>query len=337
MVSVLIATINDVHLKRTVEEVRKNADGPIEFIIVNDGGYKIKEIDNVKIINHSTTLGRRVSFNEAARVAKGDYFLILDGHCSMSQGWDTKMIESCVDNNLVYAIIRDMNPDTWEYLPGHYIHVRLNKEYTEKWWYRKALEQCEVEEESMTITGCAWMVTKKCYWDLNGYDESLGGYGWDGPEWTCKVWMGENPGSVICRTDVICGHVFGTNSGNVLYPANMIPKAKYISYMQELYSHKIDKLVERFAPVPDWEPGLKGIDVGQTTKREVKINRIDEHVTKNDKGVIIKKVKEYFEYIFTDDGTGPSEEEITKKYAEKVKKVSEEVWELKKGKLQKIA
>lgn len=338
MVSVIITTINDPFLNRTIKTVRENASLPVEFIVINDGGIapKFKDSD-IMLIDHKSTLGRRVSINEAVQLALGSHLLILDAHCSMSKDWDVKMIESCKKKNLVYAIIRDMNPKTWDYLPGHYLHVRLNKDYTEKWWNRKPLEKCSVEEESMTITGCAWMVTKERYKELGGYDESLGKYGWDGPEWTCKIWMGDNPGRVLLRTDVVCGHIFGTNNGGKLYRCEMISKPAYVAYMKNLYASKIQALVDRFSPVPDWDEAVKGSDIGQIIKREVKINRIDEHVTQNKAGVVIKKVKEYFEYIYTDDGNGPSEDEITKKYASKAKRVKVETWELKNGKLKKIA
>jgi len=278
-------------------------------------------------------LGRRVSINKAAKIATGDYLFILDAHCSISKDWDVKMQESCRGLNLVYAVIRDMEPDTWNYRDGDYLHVRLNKEYTEKWWFRKPLKDCDVEEESMAITGCAWMVTKERYWELGGYDESLGEYGWDGPEWACKIWMCDNPGKVILRTDVICGHVFGTNDSGKLYKCKMIPKAEYVKYMETKWGDKIDKLVERFAPVPDWTPGEKGVDIGQNVQREVKVQRRDEHITKDQDGKVVKKVIEHFEYIYKDDGEGPSEDEIAKKYGPLAKKISETTWVLKDGRL----
>ena len=336
MISVLIPTINDQHLERTIEEVRKTADEPVEFIVVNDGGEFELKIPDVKVVNHPTMLGKRASVNEAALIARGSHLLILDSHCSMSKSWDTKMMKSCKGNDLVYALIRDMNPKTWEYLPGYYIHVSLNKEYTEKWWNRRPLSECDIEEESMTITGCAWMVTRECYWKLGGYDESLGYWGWEGPEWTCKIWMGDDPGRVICRTDVICGHVFGTNKHNKLYNVQMISEKDYIAYMKEKYEHKIKDLVEHFKPVPDWSPGAKGSRMSQVKKRTVTIKRQDEHVTKDDKGVIVRKVIEYFEYVHVDDGKGPTEKQLAKKYGPKAKKVNEEVWELANGKLKKV-
>ena len=336
MISVLISTINEPQLARTIDSVREAADGEVEFIIINDGGESI-ECPDVIVINHPTTLGRRVSFNEAARKAMGDYLLILDAHCSMSAGWDTKMAESCTGNNLVHCVIKDMNPDTWDYFGGDYLHVYMNKEYTEKWWNLKPLSKCEVEEENMCATGCAWMVSKENYWRQGGYDESLGKYGWDGPEWTCKIWMGDNPGRVILRTDVICGHIFGTNFRGKQYKCDMIPKPKYVAYMKERYADKIEALAERFKPVPGWHEKEKPMAVKDGTGREVKLERQKEMVTRNEKGEVIKKVVQYFEYVFCDDGSGPTEEEILADHKDDLKLTREEQWTLQNGQLLKSA
>jgi len=334
MISVLISTINDPHLIRTIEEIRKTADGEVEFIVINDGGEPLVVPDSI-VISHPNMLGRRVSFNRAAKIASGNYLLITDPHCSMSEHWDTKMIESCGDKNLVFSVLRDMDEDFVQ-RHGPYLHVSMNREYTEKWWPKKPLKDCAVEEKSMCFTGCGWMIKKDRYWQLGGYDESLGKYGWDGPEWSCKMWMSDDPGKVILRTDVICGHIFGTNLKAKLYRCEMIPKLKYLEYMNDKWGTKINNLVEYFAPVPDWDGKERSI-MSQGTEREVKLQRKKEKVTRDDKGNIIKKVIEYYEYVHVDDGNGPSEQEILKKYGDKLEKVSEETWELKDGQLQKVA
>ena len=331
-VSILIATINDPHLKRTIQEIRKTADDKIEFIVINDGG-KALNIDGVIEIKHPVTIGRRVSFNQAARIATCDYLLIIDPHCSMSEHWDTKMMESCGDKNLVFSVLRDMD-ENFVQRHGPYLHVSMNRDYTEKWWPKKKHEECDVEEESMCFTGCGWMISKDRFFQLGGYDECLGKYGWDGPEWSCKIWMSDDPGKVILRTDVVCGHIFGTNLKSNLYNPQMIPKVQYLEYMKKKWGSKINGLVKYFAPVPDWD-GKKGSIMCQG--REVKLERRKEKVTRNDKGEVIKKVIEYYEYVYVDDGNGPSEQEILKKHNNDLKKVREEVWELKDGKLQKVA
>ena len=152
-VTVIIPTINDPHLERTLQTVSKNACGDVAFVIINDGGEPIPKLNvdcEYKIISHGRCQGRRVSINEAARMANRHYLFILDAHCSMSEGWDLKMAESCTGNNLVHCVIRDMDATTWEYKGGDYLHVYLNAHYTEKWWPKKTLAQCDIEEENMT-------------------------------------------------------------------------------------------------------------------------------------------------------------------------------------------
>lgn len=344
-VSVIIPTINDPYLVRTINETLAAAENgkDIEYIVINDGGdvpdLLACKTDNVKMIHNIKQRGRRVSINDAVAMALGEYVFVLDAHCNMSQGWDVKLAESAGGKNISYAVIKDIFPDTWEYRPGWYGHVRINREYTEKWWSRKKPQDCEIEEESIAFTGCAWMIKKNRFWKLEGYDTSLGPYGWDGPEWALKTWF--SGGKVILRTDVICGHIFGTNNKGALYPCVMIPKEQYIKYMKERYEDKIGGLIERFGEVPDWteKAEVKRMEkpMSQNTKREIKVNRIDESVTKNEKGEVVKKVIEYFEYVYTDNGNGPTEQEIADKYGPKAQKVKEEVWELKDGQLQKVA
>jgi len=332
MVTVIISTINDSYLEKTVENVRQNAGGEVEFIVVNDGGSPVN-VPNATVINHFKIMGRRFSINQAARIAQGNYLFVLDSHCSMSKDWDIKMKESVRDNNLVYSVIRDMHPQTWQYLPGDYLHVSLNDKYTEKWWNRKKLADCEIEEESIALTGCAWMVTRERYWQLGGYDEVLGEYGWDGPEWALKIWM--NEGKVILRTDVICGHIFGTNDSGKLYKCKMIPESQYVEYMDKKYGNRIKELFCLFPDAPNWTEKKGKL---QKTKREVKIERQVEHVTTDNKTQqVIKKVIEHYEFVYTDDDNGPTEEELIKMYDDKLELVSTEVWEYKDGELQKVA
>lgn len=250
MISVIIPTVNDPSLEKTIQYVSRNASGSIEFIIVNDGGEPLS-LPNVRLIQHSKRLGRRVSINEAAKIANGSHLFIIDAHCSMTKDWDTKMLESCPEKGIVVSCIQDMFGDSYKLRPGIYGHVYLNRDYEEKWWDRKP---AKTTEELMCFTGCSWLIPKEYYWDCGGYDESLGEYGWDGPEWACKVWMGANPGKVLLRSDVICGHVFGTNDNNKLFLTKRLTLGDYKKYMMRKYGGKIERFREKFALVPDEKP-----------------------------------------------------------------------------------
>ena len=73
----------------------------------------------------------------------------------------------------------------------------------------KSIEERKLEEETMSIIGQAYMVTKDYYFQSGGCDESLGRWGASGLEWSLKTWL--TGGRVIVRTDVVCGHLFREN------------------------------------------------------------------------------------------------------------------------------
>lgn len=294
MISVLIPTVDDPYLARTVEQVRKAAIGTVSFIIIDDGS-KSPVVSEHRVIRHEKTLGRRVSINEAARIAEGSHLFILDAHCSMSPGWDVKMLESCPEKGIVVSCIQDMYGETFELRPGVYSHVYLNRGYEEKWWARKPVK---TTEEMMCFTGCSWLIPKKYYWECGGYDESLGGYGWDGPEWACKVWMGPKPGKVLLRSDVLCGHVFGTNDNNKLFKVSKIKFGDYRQYMMKKYGGKIDRFREKFSPLPD----EKNRDITTT------VLKVDTVETKQGDEVIKIVKKHYKPYKVKHDGTKSDKE-----------------------------
>lgn len=291
MITAIIPTINDPNLEKTIKSIFETTHGEaVEIIVVVDGGkhplYPVKPGEDwpksafgASLIIHPRTLGRRVSINEAARKAKGSHLFILDAHCSMTPGWDVKMLESCPEKGIVVSCIQDMYADSYKLRPGLYGHVYLNRDYEEKWWAR---EPVKVTEELMCFTGCAWLIPKKYYWGCGGYDESLGGYGWDGPEWACKVWMGPDPGKVLLRSDVICGHVFGTNDNNKLFPTRRIALGDYKKYMMRKYGGKIERFREKFAPIPDEKPRgrittVKKVDIIETKQGDVVIKIVRRH------------------------------------------------------------
>lgn len=193
LVSVLIPChITDKkYLDRTVQAVKDTAVGPIEILKEIDDSYK----------------GQRVLLNELARKAKGKYLFRLDAHCNLTEGWDAKMKAVCDDNTIVTVIFDGLNPETWQGTNRDNGFVRISQHLETRFvrgW--KAIEEREVVEETMGLSGTAFMVPKDYYWKMGGCDESLGEYGNIGAEWACKTWL--TGGRCIIRTDVVCYHLF---------------------------------------------------------------------------------------------------------------------------------
>lgn len=124
--------------------------------------------------------------------------------------------------------------------------------------------------ESMSIQGSCFLLTRDKYWELDICDEGHGSWGQQGTEVACKTWL--SGGKIVINENTWYAHLFRTQGGDFgfPYPNPGIPKAR--QYSQDLWFsdfetlkkrwnpaiHDLDWLINRFAPVPDWE-NWKGV------------------------------------------------------------------------------
>jgi len=193
------------YLKRTVDSVRTNATGSIEVIVVLDGCNA--DVDDAVVLQFDNVIGQRKAMNRAVEIANGEYLLRLDGHCALSPEWDARMKSSCGETDLVGIPFDHLDEKTWKGkgidVSFWYLDAGLKPHSVRPW---KRLQDRQVEEDLMSIAGGAWMIRKDYYDKLGGSEESLGGHGGIGPEWSLKVWL--TGGRVLLRTDVVCCHLF---------------------------------------------------------------------------------------------------------------------------------
>lgn len=193
LVSVLIPVYKDdePYVEKTIQSLKKNAIGPVEYLVEHD---KQEE-------------GHRVLTNRMAKQAKGKYLLRIDAHCAISPQWDMRMKASCKDHRIVTTIIDSLDPDTWEGKKRDTGLVILDQRMRNMYpiaWKHPTLRK--TEEETLSMVGCCYMLTKQYYEDSGGCDESLGKWGASGLEWSLKTWL--TGGDMIIRTDVVCAHYF---------------------------------------------------------------------------------------------------------------------------------
>ena len=321
MISVIIPAYNEQkYLNQTIDNFYRMAKGEIEIIVILNG-YEQDVPDYVKVIRFDENKGERVAMNAAAKIATGKYLMRIDAHCDIHpKGWDLLMCEAMKPRNIVVPVLTALDTN-WKQLSGWYGFCNLLPTMEEKWANRKKFGTIE---KNMTFTGCGFMISKAFYMEFGGADESLPPMGAIGPEFSLRAWL-EGDG-VFTRTDVLVGHIFGIGGYNM----EEVTKARKM--LQEKYSSRYQELLDK-----------SGITVKEGTsvdnkKRTITIKREDEHIDKDEKGNIVQKRIEHFKYVYTDNGNGPSEAEIEKKFAPLAKKVGEDIYYPdQNGKLVKVA
>lgn len=277
--SIIIPARNEKYLDLTIKNLAKNAVGKIEVIVVLDGYnqsiQQIKGLD-IKVLKFDKVIGKRAAVNAGAAKAKGKYLFFIDSHCTMSEGWDTRLKYACGEKDLVVSSIIPIDEKTWKRKSdgGVYRHVYLTQSLEEKWWNRSVNLEGPLFEETMAFTACGWMIQKAYFDSLGGHDDlSLGHWGYEGAEWALKVWLNKkDPGRVLLRQDVYCGHLFNTNANSGLYKAEMITLEEFHQKMVIKYGDKIQVLFTKF-DISDWNDSPpKTVVVERVTETVIKDN-----------------------------------------------------------------
>jgi glycosyltransferase involved in cell wall biosynthesis len=140
---------------------------------------------------------------------------------------------------------------------------RFDKNLQFQYWkdHRKRPETRRGEYiETMSFIGACMFMERDRYWELDGCDEKHGSWGQFGTEWACKSWL--SGGKLLTCKKTWFAHMFRTNNKGFSfpYPASGKEHARARKYSQNLWLnnqwpkqvHKLDWLIEKFKPVPDF-------------------------------------------------------------------------------------
>jgi len=125
----------------------------------------------------------------------------------MSPDWDARMKSSCGKNCLVIPVYDHIDEQAWQPTGRDTAFWMLDADlkcHSVRPWI--PIQHRRLEEDTMAMSGGAWMIRKDYYWELDGHDERFGMHGCVGSEWSLKVWL--TGGRILIRTDVICSHLF---------------------------------------------------------------------------------------------------------------------------------
>ena len=345
MLSILIPAHNESkYLNTTIRNAYDTAVGPIEVIVVDQGGNG--EIDpRAIVITPNENVGERHAMNLAAEKATGTHLFRIDAHCDFSPaGWDDLLCDSTGPSDLTITVLtatngywEDTPPDRqsnwlkqghtadewpyWERIPGHwYGFARIivnDRGGLECKWQKPNRDRDAYAplEPNMGATGCGMCIRRDFYWTIGGADESLPKMGAIGEEFAIKTWHHNLTtkafGRVQTRTDVMVGHIFGTGG----YDTSGVIDAQIA--LNEKYGSILPDVIDRF---PDWDVD-RIVKTDQPGKpiRTVTVDRVDTTDTTDAEGNLIRRKKATYRYVWLEnehlDESAWTDKQIEEKYA----------------------
>ena len=287
--SVIIPSRNSGCLQKTIDDLLTHAETEIEIIVVCDGYWPdppIKTDPRVVIIHHGTfrnSPGMRASINAGMAVAKGQFVMKIDEHCSVGQDYDKILAADCDDNMVVVPRRYRLDVDNWKifappidnrppvdymYLAYPYkrLHDMTSGLYGEEWRQKYYDRKDVMIDNLMACQGSCYFMTKK-HWDRLGPldDTNYGPFNHEAQEIFNKTWLGG--GRCVVNKNTFYAHLHkgskhgkGYGFSNEQYRFFMESKDKSRRFCRDYWInnkwpervHDWEWLVEKFWPIPTW-------------------------------------------------------------------------------------
>lgn len=228
MLSILIPSKNEPYLQATIDDIKLHAEGEIEILTEEDTG-----------------LGQRALTNKLASLATGDYIMKLDSHCSLSQGFDVKLLAEMDDHTILAPLLLPLDAERWT--------INGTKQMLQFVFDTNFVMQHKEgdEGETMALQGSCWVISRENYFKWNVCDETLGAWGCQGPELGITAWL--NGGRCKTTRKAYYGHLFRHKDEEFPYVRSNNPGKFASEELQRKYKNKsIAGLIEKFNYPCDW-------------------------------------------------------------------------------------
>lgn len=200
MLSVVIPSYKDPLLHNTIDSLLENAEGEIEIIAVLDGYWPETPLpadERVKVIHLGQNRGMRRAINAGVAVARGEYIMRTDEHCSFGKGYDVILTKDCQPNWIVTPRRYFLDPVKWEIMdipPIDYMKLKIVNagDGIRKFSGVDAPgDDNQLIQESMAMQGSCWVMPKSLWDNVIGelQNEGYGPHYQDSHEMVFKVWQ----------------------------------------------------------------------------------------------------------------------------------------------------
>lgn len=253
MISIIIPSVNDPYLQKTIDDIRLKAETDIEIIVVFDGvGGKVS---NARVFRNTERKGLRYTVNYAVAQARGEHILKVDEHCKFDQGFDKKLLADIKDNWVVVPRRYNLDVERWEIMgePIDYerLAIRPEKIGGVRWPGRTKRNKNILIDETMVFQGSCYFMSKK-HWDWLGglQEEGYGPFANEAVEIALKTWLGG--GKVVINKKTWYAHKhrkFGRTiapRGKDVDKGNLYSRDFWLNNKWQERKHDFNWLMERF-------------------------------------------------------------------------------------------
>lgn len=208
--SIIIPSVNDPYLQRTVDDILINAKSDPEIIVVFDG---VKgQVEGARSVYINERKGMRNAINVGVANSKGDYIIKTDEHCMFDNGFDVKLFKDYIDDHWVMIPRRyKLDVKKWKIYnepPIDYdrLVVRPEKISGVYWSRRRIQRQDKMIDETMVFQGSFYLMSRKHWNWLDGLEEKgYGPFAQEAIEIALKTWLGGN-GKVMVNKNTWYAH-----------------------------------------------------------------------------------------------------------------------------------
>lgn len=296
--SVIIPARNEEWLNLTLQDVLSHIEADTEIIVILDGAWPnepLPQHERVQIVYLPESIGQRAATNLGAKISTAQYVMKLDAHCAVAQGFDRVLIESAKElgddvtqipaqHNLhIYDRICDKcgkreyqgsmdaqcvicGPTTWK----REIIWNAERRRTEFWrfdtepkfaYWGAFKERPEAKQDivdAMTSLGACFFISRKRFWEIDGFDVSYGIWGSYAIELSLKSWL--SGGRHVTNRKTWFSHLFRVGGLSFPYSITGAQQEHARQRTRDIWYHNawpkqvrpLSWLIEKFAPIPSW-------------------------------------------------------------------------------------
>jgi glycosyltransferase involved in cell wall biosynthesis len=284
MVSAIIPSRNSPFLIKTIEDILSKASGDIEVIVNIDEKYPDKLLHDKRVtyIHPSEPKGMRWGINAGLALAKGKYVMKCDDHCMFAPGFDKVLSDNCQENWVVIPRRYSLDAENWKinetrpYRDYHYLcFPRQGKDHD--WgmhgvdWFERGKQRSDPQydiDDTMSFQGSCWFANKDYFMKIVGYlddrVETYSTFAQEPQEIGLKYWLKGGENKVVKKTWY--AHLHKGKQYGRMYIADYHTVSSHnwsarhwMKNEEPGLIHPISWLVDKFAPVPTWEPNWQEI------------------------------------------------------------------------------